>query len=72
MATGPLRHVLKATPLGAQRYALDLPLSVAPDRLVTDLVAQGARLVSINPVRESLEDYFVRQIGAAPRDRGLP
>ena len=63
--------VQRATPLGAQRYALELPFSAAPERVVTDLVAHGARLVSINPVRESLEDYFVRQIGAAPHDRGL-
>ena len=64
-------QVVRATPLGAQRYALELPLSATPDRLVTDLVAHGARLVSLNPVRETLEDFFVRQVGAAPRDRGL-
>ena len=63
--------VLRATPLGAQRYALEIPFSAAPDHVVTDLVTHGARLVSINPVRESLEDFFVRQIGAAPHDRGL-
>ncbi len=64
-------QVARATPLGAQRYALELPLSVDPDRVVTDLVAQGARLVSINPVRETLEDFFVRKVGAATQDRGL-
>ena len=26
--------------------------------------------MSLNPVRETLEDFFVRQIGAAPTDRG--
>ena len=64
-------QVVRAAPLGAQRYALELPLSVATDRVVADLVAHGARLVSINPLRETLEDFFVRQIDAAPRDRGL-
>ncbi|MBI2828153.1 MAG: ABC transporter ATP-binding protein [Acidobacteria bacterium] len=64
-------QVVRATPLGAQRYALELPLSAAPDRLVTNLVAHGAQLVSLNPIRETLEDFFVRQTGAAPRDRGL-
>ena len=62
---------MRATPLGAERYALQLPLSVTLDRVVADLAAQGAQLVSINPVRETLEEFFVRQIGAAPRDRGL-
>jgi len=64
-------QVVRATPLGARRYALELPLSAAADRVAADLVAHGAQLVSLNPVRETLEDFFVRQTGAAPRDRGL-
>ncbi|MSO81923.1 MAG: ABC transporter ATP-binding protein [Acidobacteria bacterium] len=64
-------HVVKATPLGVGRYALEVPLSASPDRLVTEWVAQGAQLVSINPIRETLEEFFVRQVGAAPRNRGL-
>jgi len=67
-ASGQVTH---ATPLGGQRYALELPLSVVPAELLAGLTAQGAQLVSINPVRETLEDFFVRQIGAAPKDRGL-
>jgi ABC-2 type transport system ATP-binding protein len=64
-------HIERATPLGGRRYALHLPPSVAPDRLVADLVSQGAELVSVNPIRETLEDFYVRQIGAVPHDRGL-
>ena len=67
-ASGAVTH---ATALGGQRFALELPLSVMPAELVAGLTAQGAQLVSINPVRETLEDFFVRQIGAAPKDRGL-
>ncbi|NOT24576.1 MAG: ABC transporter ATP-binding protein [Acidobacteria bacterium] len=63
--------VTHAIPLGPQRFALDLPLTVEPARLATSLTAQGVQLVSINPVRETLEDFFVRQIGTAPKDRGL-
>ena len=37
---------------------------------LSDLTARGARLVSLNPIRETLEDFFVRQVGAVPRDRG--
>jgi ABC-2 type transport system ATP-binding protein len=65
---GAVTHV---TALGAQRFALELPLTVEPSRLVSSLTAQGAQLVSISPVRETLEDFFVRQIGTAPKDRGL-
>ena len=67
-ASGRVTHV---TALGGQRFALELPLSVTPADLLAALTAQGAQLVSINPVRETLEDFFVRQIGAAPKDRGL-
>jgi ABC-2 type transport system ATP-binding protein len=63
--------VTQVTALGGRRYALELPLSVTPVDLLAGLTAQGAQLVSINPVRETLEDFFVRQIGAAPTERGL-
>jgi len=63
--------VVGATALGGQRFALELPLTVAPTDLLSRLTTEGAQLVSLNPVHETLEDFFVRQIGAAPRDRGL-
>jgi ABC-2 type transport system ATP-binding protein len=67
-ASGGVSHV---TALGGQRFALELPLSVTPVDLLAGLTTHGAQLVSINPVRETLEDFFVRQIGAAPTERGL-
>jgi ABC-2 type transport system ATP-binding protein len=66
-----LGQVVRATPLGEARYALELPLSVAPDQVLSSLTARGTRLVSLNPVRETLEEYFVRQVGSVPRERGL-
>ena len=58
--------VVRGTPLGDRRYALELPLSVAPDRVLSELTGRGARLVSLTPLRETLEDYFVRQVAATP------
>jgi ABC-2 type transport system ATP-binding protein len=66
-----LGQIVRATPFGTEHYALELPLTAAPERVLSDLTARGGRLVSLNPVRETLEDYFVRQIADAPRDRGL-
>ena len=63
--------VIGATALGGQRFALDLPITVAPADVLAGLTSNGAQLVSISPVRETLEDFFVRQVGAAPKDRGL-
>jgi ABC-2 type transport system ATP-binding protein len=54
------------------RYALELPLEPPPDRLLADLLATGARLVSLNPVRDTLEDFFVKQVATGGNiDRGL-
>ena len=63
--------VSRVTSLGAQRFALEVPLSADPTRVMASLGAHGAQLVSLNPVRETLEDFFVRQIAATPSDRGL-
>ena len=63
--------VVRATVLGEGRYALELPLTAAPEHVLAQIVAQGAQLVALNPVRETLEDFFVRQVGTAAQDRGL-
>jgi len=46
------------------RYALELPLESQPERLLSEVTAAGATLVSLNPIRDTLEDYFVRQVTA--------
>jgi len=66
----------KSTEISPQRYALELPLEVPPERILGDLTATGAKLVSLNPLRDTLEDLFVRRVaevgeGArAPRKAG--
>ncbi|HJR62007.1 MAG TPA: ABC transporter ATP-binding protein [Vicinamibacterales bacterium] len=60
----------RVTAIGAGRYTLELPLAQAPERLIPEIAATGAMLVSMNPVRETLEDFFVRRVaeaGAAER-----
>jgi ABC-2 type transport system ATP-binding protein len=66
-----LGHVIRATTLGESRYALELPLTPPPEQILASLVAAGAHVVSLNPLRDTLEDVFVRQVAAAPRARGL-
>jgi ABC-2 type transport system ATP-binding protein len=46
------------------RYALDLPLEMAPERLLSEMTAAGATLVSLNPIRDTLEDFFVQKVTA--------
>ena len=63
---GRLRaRVRTITPLTHARFMLDLPPEAEPETLIGELRATGAQLVSLNPVRETLEDYFVKQVSAA-------
>jgi ABC-2 type transport system ATP-binding protein len=59
------RRARTITPIAHGRFTLDLPPDIAPETLIAELRAQGATLISLNPVRETLEDYFVQQVRAA-------
>jgi ABC-2 type transport system ATP-binding protein len=62
-------RIQRVTPISEERYALELPLQPQPDILLRDLLAEGARLVSLNPIRETLEDYFVELVKHHPGRR---
>jgi ABC-2 type transport system ATP-binding protein len=55
-------RVTRITPISEGRYALELPLATPPERLLDELARRGAQLVSLNPMRHTLEDYFVEQV----------
>ncbi len=62
------------TRIGDDRFVFDLPVDPGPDRFVADLSAAGATLLSVNPLRDTLEDFFVTQVTAPQlleHDRGL-
>ena len=61
-AGGRLRS---ATALGTRRHTLFLDREVRPEPLVAELAALGGQVVSVQPVRDTLEDLFVRQVAAA-------
>lgn len=57
--------VVQPTPEGARvRLASDQDIA----RLLTIAHGAGGRLVSVNPVRESLEDFFMREVGERGQD----
>ena len=62
-------RLTSVTPLGEGRFSLELPVTVGPEQMLAELVAGGARVVSLNPVRETLEDFFVQSVRANERDR---
>ena len=47
------------------RYAIDLAPGVKPEPLLAELSSRGATVESMNPVRDTLEDYFLRQVKGA-------
>jgi ABC-2 type transport system ATP-binding protein len=48
--------------LGDGRCSIELPAEMSPDGIVAELAAGGANLLALNPIRETLEDYFVQQV----------
>jgi ABC-2 type transport system ATP-binding protein len=67
-------RVRRSVRLGEDRYMLDLPLAPPPVQLLDELTAAGAHLVSLNPIRQTLEDFFVEQVTTpelAAVERGL-
>jgi ABC-2 type transport system ATP-binding protein len=57
-------RVRKATAISGGSYVLELPLEPPPERLLGELVAGGAQMISLNPIRQTLEDFFVEQVTA--------
>jgi ABC-2 type transport system ATP-binding protein len=59
--------------IGPDRYSLELSLAKPPDQILSELVAAGASVVSLNPLRSTLEDFFVQRVqavGAGAREAG--
>jgi ABC-2 type transport system ATP-binding protein len=73
-------QLTRSTEISAQRFALELKPDVRPDHVLSEVIATGAFLVSLNPVRDTLEDFFVRRVaemgegaraaGSSPSARG--
>jgi len=55
----------QVTPLSDGHVMLHLAPDSEPERLLGELTRRGAHVVSLNPSRETLEDYFVQLVGSA-------
>ena len=53
------------------RMALRLAANAEPDRVMMALRAEGARIESLNPIRLTLEDFFMQHVRSAPARAGL-
>jgi ABC-2 type transport system ATP-binding protein len=61
----------KALKIADARYSLEFPADARPDSVVAQLTARGATVVSVNPVRETLEDVFVREVSQGGARRAI-
>jgi ABC-2 type transport system ATP-binding protein len=70
---GPVRGV---TPISEGRYTIEVAPDAEPERVIAELRLKGGRFVSLNPVRTTLEDYFIQQVtarkAAPPAGRVMP
>lgn len=62
MLRGP--DVTRVTAVADGRCVIELRPDAEPERLALALRERGGRLVSLTPIRTSLEDYFVREVSA--------
>jgi ABC-2 type transport system ATP-binding protein len=54
-------------PLAHGRYTIQLGPDERPEQMMAELRGHGVRVESLNPVRDTLEDFFMQQIAAAKR-----
>jgi ABC-2 type transport system ATP-binding protein len=56
-----------ATALGDGRYHVVLPSTASSEEAIALATSIGAELVSMNPVRDTLEDFFLAHVQHGPR-----
>src|SRR5579862_5862595 len=67
-------RVRRVVSIGGGRYSIEMPLDPPPERLLAELTTAGAHVISLNPIRPTLEDLFVERVTspeATATKRGL-
>ncbi len=65
------RLATKVQRIADARFSLECPASERPDALVARLATLGAEVLSVNPVRETLEDVFMREVSQHRNERAV-
>ncbi len=60
---------VRTLPLGGGRFTLDFDEDAGVAAVATAIEAAGGRVLSVTPVRETLEDVFLKHVAAADWDR---
>ncbi|MCC7009336.1 MAG: ABC transporter ATP-binding protein [Acidobacteria bacterium] len=59
-------RVRRVTRIDHGRYSLEIDATARPETIIAELAASGASLVSVTPMRTTLEDVFLKALGEAP------
>jgi len=61
--------VTRVTEISDGRYAFVLPAAASPDQVLAEVATLGGTVISLMPLRDTLEDVFMRYVespGPAP------
>jgi ABC-2 type transport system ATP-binding protein len=64
--------VQRMTRIDNGRYSLQIGPDTRPEAIVADLAAMGGVLISVTPLRTTLEDVFLQALGSAGDSAGAP
>jgi hypothetical protein len=65
-------RVGRTVQVGPARYSLELPLDPPPHLIVAELAAAGADVVSLNPIRDTLENVFIHRVAEDSAPAAMP
>jgi hypothetical protein len=54
-----------------ERVRLEIPQESEVQRTLEIILRGGTKLISVNPVKRSLEDYFLQRVGAEAGDESM-
>ena len=57
-------RIRRPTRIAGDRYSFELPAGQSPEALVADLAAGGAHVISLTPLKTTLEDVFMSALAA--------
>jgi hypothetical protein len=60
----------RVRPITPGRYRFELATDAAPEPFIAELAAAGGALVSVNALRTTLEEVFVRAVASSPAAPG--
>jgi ABC-2 type transport system ATP-binding protein len=60
------RRVRRITRIAEDRYSMEVSADDRPERLIADLSSSGARLISVAPLKATLEDVFMAVLHELP------